>query len=68
MPAQCHRPPMQSQGRPLRQRGSALIEYTIVVLFLVVVLLANPNVIAELANAVRDAYTSFVYALSISWI
>jgi len=54
--------------RPARQRGSALIEYTVVVLLLVTVLLANPNVIRELADALRDAYTSFVYALSISWI
>lgn len=56
---------------PLRrgcQRGSALIEYTVVVLLLVTVLLANPNVIRQLADALRDAYTSFVYALSISWI
>jgi Flp pilus assembly pilin Flp len=51
-----------------RQRGSALIEYTVVVLLLVTVLLANPNVIRQLADALRDAYTSFVYALSISWI
>jgi len=51
-----------------RQRGSALVEYTIVVMFLVVVLVAtNGNVIHELVEAVRDAYAAFVYALSISW-
>lgn len=58
-------PAMPLRGR---QRGSALIEYTVVVLLLVTVLLANPNVIRQLADALRDAYTSFVYALSISWI
>lgn len=51
-----------------RQRGGALVEYTIVVLLLVVVLLADPNAIPKLAQALRDAYTHFVYALSISWI
>lgn len=51
-----------------RGRGSALIEYTIVVLLLVMVLLADPNAIPKLAHAVRDAYSHFVYALSISWI
>jgi Flp pilus assembly pilin Flp len=51
-----------------QQRGGALVEYTVVVLLLVVALLADPNVIRQLADAVRDAYTSFVYALSISWI
>jgi Flp pilus assembly pilin Flp len=50
------------------QRGGALVEYTIIVSLLVVVLLANPNVIRDLAHAIRDAYTSFVYALSVSWI
>lgn len=64
---------MKSPGASLlsqrtHQRGSALVEYTIVVSLLVVVLLANPNVIRDLAHALRDAYTSFVYALSISWI
>jgi Flp pilus assembly pilin Flp len=54
--------------RRRQQHGSALIEYTIVLLLLVVALLADPNVIRQLADAVRDAYTSFVYALSISWI
>ena len=32
------------------------------------VLLARPNVIAELINALRDAYTSFTYALSLGWL
>ncbi len=53
---------------PRGQRGSALVEYTVVVLLLVVVLIATDgNVIRELVGAVREAYASFVYALSISW-
>lgn len=55
-------------GSSRRQRGSALVEYTVVVLFLIVVLVANPNLMRQVADAMRDAYTSFVYALSVSWI
>ena len=51
-----------------RQRGSALVEYSVVVLLLVLVLVANPDAIPQLANALREAYTSFVYALSVAWI
>lgn len=53
-----------------RQHGSALVEYTIVVLFLIVVLVAGDytGTTHYLADKVREAYASFVYALSISWI
>ncbi len=59
--------------RPLRrqrQRGSALVEYTIVVLFLIVVLLAadEGHSIHHLAEMLRKAYANFIYALSISWV
>ena len=50
------------------QRGGALVEYTIVVLLLVLVLVAYPDAIPQLAKALREAYASFVYALSVSWI
>lgn len=50
------------------QRGSAVAEYTIVVLFLVLVLVANPDAIPKLVQSLKDAYSSFVYALSVSWI
>ncbi len=50
------------------QRGSAVAEYTIVVLFLVLVLMANPDAIPKLVQSLKDAYSSFVYALSVSWI
>lgn len=51
-----------------RQRGSAVAEYTIVVLFLVLVLVANPDAIPKLILSLKEAYSSFVYALSVSWI
>ena len=50
------------------QRGSATIEYVIVATFVVIVLIANDNVIGQLATAIRNAYASFVYALSVSWL
>ena len=53
---------------PRRLRGNALIEYTVVLLLLVIALLADPNVISQLATALRNAYASFVYVLSASWI
>jgi Flp pilus assembly pilin Flp len=52
----------------IRQRGSATVEYTIVATLVVVVLIANENVVQQLANAIRNAYASFVYALSVSWL
>jgi len=50
------------------QRGAAMVEYSIGALMLVLVLVAvKPNAIAQLVTAIRDAYASFVYALSVSW-
>lgn len=56
--------------RQQRQQGSALVEYTIVVVFLISVLIAGEytGTTHYLADKVREAYGSFVYALSISWI
>ena len=51
-----------------RQRGSATTEYIIVVMFVIIVLIAKENVIKELADAIRNAYASFAYALSVSWL
>lgn len=50
------------------QLGSALVEYTVVALFLVLVLVAGQNKIHDLVVALRESYASFVYALSTSWI
>ena len=58
--------------RPWRRRrqqaGQGLVEYSVLLLFVVLVLVANPNVILELVQAMRDAYVAFVDALSLSWI
>lgn len=51
-----------------RQRGGALAEYTIVVLLLVLVLVAYPDAIPQLAKTLREVYASFAYALSVAWI
>lgn len=51
-----------------KQRGSAAAEYLIVALLVIVVLVANENVIKQLADAIRNAYASFAYALSVSWL
>lgn len=58
-------------GRALSrcQRGGALVEYVAVVFLLLLVLLASPDDIFHvLAEALSKAYTSFVYALSVSWV
>lgn len=47
-----------------RQRGQATIEYTIVVIMVVIVLIARPAVVEELVTALRDAYEAFIYAIS----
>ncbi len=51
-----------------RQAGNATAEYLLVATFVVVVLVANDNVIKQLADAIRNAYASFLYALSVSWL
>ncbi|GLQ96500.1 hypothetical protein [Dyella mobilis] len=52
-----------------RQRGSALVEYVLVALFVVLVLMAvGPGGIQQLMTNLRQAYSAFVYAISASWI
>ena len=53
---------------PGAQRGSATAEYMIVATLVVVILVANDNVIKQLADAFRNAYASFLYALSVAWL
>lgn len=50
------------------QRGAALIEYSIVTLLAVTVLVAQPNIVLELVESLRKAYSSFTYALSLGWL
>ncbi len=50
------------------QTGQATIEYTIVLMLAVVVLLARPDVITQIVDALKEAYAAFVFALSFSSI
>lgn len=53
---------------PNRQRGAGTIEYVLVALLVVLVLVAGPDVMAQLAAALRAAYSAMVYTLSASWL
>lgn len=50
------------------QAGQATIEYTIVLMLAVLVLLARPDVITQIVDALKEAYAAFVFALSFSSI
>lgn len=52
---------------PTRQQGSAIIEYSIIALLVVVVLIANDNVVGQLMQAIKDLYAAFSYALSMTF-
>lgn len=50
-------------------RGQAMAEYTIVLLFVVVALIAaaeDPSAVEQLVEAIREAYAAFSYAISFS--
>jgi hypothetical protein len=48
-------------------RGQSFMEYLVVLAFGVIVLVAGPNPpIQQLATAIRDYYTDYSYAISIS--
>jgi len=51
-----------------RQKGQAMIEYTVVSVFGILVLTTGPgrNVILDLTNAIRDNYDGYSYAVSLS--
>jgi len=51
-----------------RQKGQAMIEYTVVSVFGILVLTTGPgrDVILDLTNAVRDNYDGYSYAVSLS--
>lgn len=51
-----------------RQAGQATIEYTIVLMCAVLVLLARPDVITQIVDALKEVYAAFVYAISFSSI
>ena len=47
-----------------RQLGQATIEYSIVVMLVVIVLIAQPSVVDDIVTALKEAYSAFVYAIS----
>lgn len=51
-----------------RQRGGAAVEYVVVVGALLAMLAFGGPAISQLLKALHDAWTSFIHALSISWI
>lgn len=55
-------------GRYLYQSGQAMIEYTVVSVFGILVLTTGPgrDVILDLTNAIRDNYDGYSYAVSLS--
>ncbi len=61
---------MLQQGRTgyVRQKGQAMIEYTVVTVFGILVLTTGPGrgVIEDLEDAVRNNYDGFSYAVSLS--
>lgn len=51
-----------------RQHGGAAVEYVVVVGALLAVLAFGGPTISQLLKALRDAWSYFLYALSVSWI
>lgn len=49
------------------QRGSAVIEYSIVTFLVVAVLVAQPNVVVELMDAIHKVYKAFTSAISMTF-
>lgn len=52
--------------RRAAQRGQSTIEYTVVVIAVVIILIARPDVITEIVDAIRQLYAAFVSAISVS--
>lgn len=65
---QCPRAVGRSCRAAARQRGAATVEYVLVALLVVLMLVAGPDVIAQLSAALRAVYSAMVYALSASWL
>lgn len=49
------------------QRGSAIIEYSIVTFLAIIVLISQENQIAQLMDAIKEVYESFSFALSMTF-
>lgn len=46
------------------QLGQATIEYSVVVMLVVIVLIARPSIVDDVVTALKEAYSAFVYAIS----
>ena len=61
-------PPITPPSRRRAQLGQALIEYSVITALAVLVLVAFPEAIPALLNAMKNVYESFTFAISLSWI
>lgn len=60
---------MTPRPRSRRQRGQAMTEYTVVLVFVVVILIVSsidPSPLQALVDALKSAYTAFSYVISFS--
>lgn len=52
---------------PQGQRGSAIIEYSIITFLAVIVLISQENQIARIMEAIKDLYEAFSFSLSMTF-
>lgn len=55
------------RSRPRYQRGSAIIEYSIITFLAIIVLISQENQVAALMDAIKDLYRAFTYSLSMTF-
>lgn len=56
-----------NRGHRRRQTGSAAIEYLLVTSLVVVILVAEPNVVVQLMDAIKQVYRAFTFALGLTY-
>ncbi len=56
-----------NRGSRRGQAGSAAIEYLLVTSLVVIVLVAEPNIVVELMNAIKQVYRAFTFALGLTY-
>ncbi len=49
------------------QRGSATVEYLLVTSLVVIVLVAEPNVVVEVMDALKQVYRAFTFTLGFTY-
>jgi Flp pilus assembly pilin Flp len=50
------------------QSGAAAVEYVVIALLIVIILLASPNVIAQLIEAIKQLYEAFTVAIGRTYV